>query len=462
MLAAQAKQLLDGEPEGVAEALEVVSGFDDVLVHGLARVGEAQSGALAAFAVALAACPLRDRVAEAVEKVRAGSIGDEHLMALAGGRTALLGAVHDAYLGRLDAALGRTRATWESTGSNVEKESGNLLAGCRSWLSELAITGWRGVGHDLVEACGNAIQAAYAEPKLRRLAVLLDGLASELRAASPTATMEHVPVRRWADLWSRAMLLSQPGALSAPAATTEVSGRLLILGVDIHEHETAVQFQVHGVLEEAGAQPRLVRASISAGKTNTVSGLPLWRLLLGYPQMLKGLADHSVLELSAMPLLPSGDLVWLDDRAAATPEAADPFATARVLLAVAVAPPVPPLQRHPVRIAEPVLLEGQVLEGGSIEGGSIELDPGRLPSCGPLTPELVKSASSCIGLLRWDAGRWHVQPIAVQTLVKKKPVTVHNGQWALGHPDPKVAKASSGAGDTVAILRERAGRLLRK
>lgn len=451
MLAAQAKQLLDGEPDGVAEALEVVRGFDDVLVHGLARVGQAQSGALAGFAAALAASPLRDRVAEAVEKVRAGSVGDEHLMALAGGRAALLGAVHDAHLARLDEALGRARDAWEPGQSTVEVEAGNLFAGCRSWLSELAITGWRGVGHDLVEACGNAIQAAYAEPRLRRLAVLLDGLASELRAASPTATMERVPVRRWADLWARAMLLTQPGALAAPAAT-EVTGRLLILGVDIHEHETAVQFQVHGVLEASGALPRLVRASISAGKTNTVSGLPLWRLLDGYPQMLKGLAEHSVLELSAMPLLPSGDLVWLDDRAAATAETADPFATARVLLSQAVAPAVAPLERHPVRIAEPVL----------IEGDSIDLDLERLPTCGPLTPQLFKSALSCLGLVRWDAGRWLVQPIAVQALVKKQPVTVHNGQWALGHPDPKVAKASSGAGDTVAILRERAGRLLRK
>jgi hypothetical protein len=64
--------------------------------------------------------------------------------------------------------------------------------------------------------------------------------------------------------------------------------------------------------------------------------------------------------------------------------------------------------------------------------------------------------------MRWDAGRWLLQPLAVQATVKKKPTTIHNGQWALGHPDPKVAKASSGKDDPVAVLRERAGRLLRK
>jgi hypothetical protein len=463
MLAAQLKGLLDGGPEGLDEALSILGGLDDALVHGLGRVGEAQAGALAAFAGALAASPLRDRVAEAVEKVRAGSIGDEHLTALAGGRAALLGAVHDAQLARFDAALGRSRAEWAPDLSDVDIPSDNLLAGCRSWLSELAIAGWRGVDHDLVAASGNVIQAAYADPRLRRLAVLLDGLAGELRACSPIATMERLPVRRWADLWSRALLLSQSG--SAPRfSATEVSGRLLILGIDVHEHETAVQFQVHGILESPGASPRLVRTSLSAGKTNTVSGLALWRLLIGYPMMLNGLAKHSVLELSGMPLLPSGDLIWRDDRAAAA-EPADPFATARVLLGGAVAPAVPPLERHPVRIAEPVLAEGYIVHNGSsidLGGSVIELDLGRLPTCGPLTPDLVAASSACLGLLRWDAGRWLMQPIAVQATVKKKPVTVHNGDWALGHPDPKVAKAESGAGDTVAVLRERAGRLLRK
>lgn len=462
MLAAQVKQLLDTEPEGVAEALEIVDGLDDVLVHGLGRIGEAQASALAAFAGSLAATPLRDRVSEAVEKVRAGSLGDEHLAALAGGRAALLGAVHDAQLARFDAALGRSRAEWAAEVSDVDGPSDNLLAGCRSWLTELAITGWQGTGQDLISASGNVITAAYAALRLRRLAVLLDGLAAELRAASPIATMSRLPARRWADLWSRGVLLAQ--SAGAPGfAATEVSGRLLILGVDVHEHETAVQLQVHGVLEVSGGGPRLVRTSISAGKTSTVIGPSIWRLFSGYPMILNGLAKHCVLELSGAPLLPSGDLVWREDKASAA-EPADPFATARVLLGGAVAPAVPPLERHPVRIAEPVLVEGYSVKDGAIDlgGSTIELDALRLPGCGPLSAAAVASSSACLGLLRWDAGRWLLQPLAVQAMVKKKPVTVHNGQWALGHPDPKVAKAASGKDDPVAVLRERAGRLLRK
>lgn len=164
-----------------------------------------------------------------------------------------------------------------------------------------------------------------------------------------------------------------------------------------------------------------------------------------------------------MPLLPGGDLVWENDRARAGEEA-DPFATARLRLAAATPPAVTPLDRHPVRIAEPVLVEGYKSDGRTIDlgGATLDLDLDRLPSAGPLTPALVKASTACIGLVRWDGGRWSLQPLAVQASVKKQPVAAHNGDWALGPTDPKAAKAEARNGDVVAVLRERAGRLLRK
>jgi hypothetical protein len=183
----------------------------------------------------------------------------------------------------------------------------------------------------------------------------------------------------------------------------------------------------------------------------------------GHPVLLGALAGHLALEIDGMPLLPGGDLLWRDDRARAG-DPADPFATARVQLAGAVAPPVPPLDRHPVRIAEPVLLEGYRVRDGAFEldGHRIEADLDRLPGCGPLTPALVNASTACIGLVRWDGGRWLLQPLAVQTQVKRQPVAVHNGDWALGPTDPKAVKAEARHGDAVAVLRERAGRLLRR
>ncbi|MEV5410298.1 hypothetical protein AB0K60_15855 [Thermopolyspora sp. NPDC052614] len=482
MLGTQAAELQDGPPPGVAEALELIDGFDGALAHGFARLGEDHGAALAALAGALAATPLGDRLAEAVAKAAAGSAGEEHLSALAGARTALFGAVHDALLARLDAALGRGRTEWELERGGAEgddpaapaaTEAGNLLAGCRSWLHELAVAGWRGVDHDLVSASSQMLEALLAEPGLRRAAVLLDGLAAELRASCPVGTMEHLPARRWADLWARALLLTQtpPDGGPAPMAAEPVgtaSGRLLILGVDVHEHATAVQLQVHAVLEGDGP-PRLVRTAVAAAKVDTIVGPALWKLFADHPVLLGALAGRVSLDVTDLPLLPGGDLIWQDDRARPG-EPADPFVTARVRLAEATAPAVPPLERHPVRIAEPVLLEGyraSTGDGGSLtftldQGAALPVAVDRLPSCGPLTPQSVAKSTACVGLLRWDAGRWWLQPLAVQSTVKGKTTTAHNGEWALGPTDPKVVKAEARAGDAVAVLRERAGRLLRR
>jgi hypothetical protein len=440
---------IEGTDTGVEEALGLLAAVDDGLVHGFARVDEERAEALAALAGAFGGSPLRERIAEAVDKIAAGSIADEHLLALAAARIALLGAVHDALLARADAALGRERAGWRG-GPGPAASAPHLLTGARSWLRELAITGWRGVDDDLVSASSQVIEAALGDPELRRLAVLLDGLAAELRAGSPIATMEHVPVRRWADLWSRALLLAQDGGRAERAdGAPGVTGRLLVLGVDVHEHATAVQVQVHGVLEAPGAGPRLVRASVAAAKVDTIVGPAVWRLLTGHPTLLTALAERRALDLTDMPLLASGDLVWRDAQARPG-EPADPFTTARVHLAGALAPATPPLERHPVRIAEPVLVE---------DPSTVTFDAWRLPASGPLTAELLGAATACIGLLRWDAGAWTVQPIAVQATVKKKTIAVHTADWALGPDDAKAAKA---AGEAVEVLRERAGRLLRK
>lgn len=462
MLAVQLAELLGTAPAGVEESLGLVAGFDDALVHGFTRIDAERGAALDAMAGALASSPLGAAAADAVGKITAGSASEEHLTVLAGGRIALLGAVHDALLGGLDNALGRARDSWTHP---VPPEREDLLGGCRAWLHELALTGWRGVDHDLVSSADRVIESLLAVPELRRPAVLLDGLAAELRASCPVATADRVPVRRWADLWSRALLLAQAGGRACAAGPAgRVSGRLLVLGVDVHEHDTAVQAQVHAVLEPSGGgEHRLVRASVAAAKVDTISGPAVWKLLGDHPVLLGALAERRVLEVSDMPMLAGGDLVWQDGLAVAG-EPADPFTTARLLLAGAVASAVPPLERHPVRLSEPVLIEGYAVQDGRLEldGNVLDLDLDRLPACGPITPELVAASSACLGLVRWDAGRWKVQPLAVQASVRRKPVQAHNGDWALGPTDPKIVKAEARSGDSVSVLRERAGRLLRR
>ncbi|WP_431882865.1 hypothetical protein [Micromonospora gifhornensis] len=465
MLSTQLAQLQENVPVGLADADAVVAGFDDALVGGFARIGDEAAAALAALAGAVAGTPLHDRVAEAVAKVTAGSFSQEDLAALAGARSALLGAAHDALLGQFDAAVGRERTPW-SAPVGVPAEVSAPRGAARAWLHETAVAGWRGVDHDLLSAVGTPVEAALAEPGLRRLAVLLDGLAAELRASLPVAMMAQVPARRWADLWSRAVLLAQDW--SVPDGDVEtITGRLLPLGVDIHEHGTAIGVQVHGVLEPAdGGAARLVRTTVVAAKVETITGPAVWRLLQAHPVLLAALAQRRAVTVTDLPLH-GGDLRWIDAQARVG-EPADPFAAARLLLGTAVAAATAPLDRHPTAIAEPVLLEGYTVRQDDDrltvewDGRQLPVAVDRLPAAGPLTPALVAASSCCVGLLRFDRGRWLVQPLAVQATVKRKPVEAHNGDWAEGITDPKVAKVEAKAGDAVAVLRERAGRLLRR
>jgi hypothetical protein len=458
--------LLTEPVEGLDEALAAVDAFDRALVAGLLRPQPAQAAGLTELAHAVAATPLAARAAEAAGKAAAGAAGEDHFAALAAARTALLGSVHDALTTRLREAIGRPRVE-EAVPAPGGRQAVNLLAAARSWLSDLARAGWRGIDHDVVSASAQVVSAMLPDPALRRLAVLLDGFAAELAASCPGATLERVPVRRWADLWSRAMLLTLPGAADVPATGT-ATGRLLPLGVDVHEHATAVQAQVHAVFEPAdGTAPRLVRASVSAPKPDTVVGAGLWQLLRPHMSLLAAVGEGRSMNLVDMPVTAEGDVLW-DDEHARPGEPADAFATARVALPTAADAATAPLDRHPARIAVPVFLEGYTVrkdDGAltfTLAGHPLAVDTDRVPAAGPLTPEAVAASGACIGLLRWDAGAFGVQPLAVETTVRRKAVAVHAGGWAGGTTDKTGVRAEKAATAAVTVLRERAGRLLRK
>lgn len=259
------------------------------------------------------------------------------------------------------------------------------------------------------------------------------------------------------------MLASLPGAFCMPM-TYPVTGRLLPLGVDLAEHPTAVQAQVHAVLEPAGGGPaRLVRASVSAPKPDTIIGAGLWQLLRPHMSLLAAVSDGRSMDITDMPVTAEGDLIWADQRARPG-EPADPFVTARVALPAALGQPTAPLDRHPARIAVPVFLDGYAAgtDAFTVAGHRLAVDTDRIPAAGPLTPRAVAASSACIGLLRWDAGVFSVQPLAVLAPVRKQSAAVQAGAWAGGTADKAGIKAEKAAADATAVLRERAGRLLRK
>ncbi|MFE5093792.1 hypothetical protein ACFRCI_26460 [Streptomyces sp. NPDC056638] len=451
---------------GLDEALTAVDAFDRALAAGLLRPQPAQAADLTELARAVEGTPLAARVAEAVEKAADGAASEDHFVALSAARTALLGSVHDALMTRVEEATGRPGSE-ETVPVPGGQQAANLLAAARSWLSDLARSGWQGIDHDMVSGSAQVVSAMLPDPALRRLATLLDGFSAELAASCPGAALERIPARRWADLWSRAMLLTLPGAAGTPMTGT-ATGRLLPLGVDLQEHGTAAQAQVHAVFEPAdGAAPRLLRAGVSVPKPDTVVGAGVWQLLRPHMSLLAAVSEGRSMDLVGMPVTAEGDLLWSDEHARPS-EPADAFATARVALPTATDTATAPLDRHPARIAVPVFLEGYTAQKDddtltfTVAGHPLAVDTDRIPTAGPLTPDAVAASDACIGLLRWDAGTYRVQPLAVETTVRKKAVAIHAGAWAGGTTDKAGVKAEKAATDAVAVLRERAGRLLRK
>ena len=458
---------------GLDEVLAAVDAFDRALVAGLLRPQPVQAAGLSQLAQAVAGTPLASRVAEAAGKAAAGVAGEDHFVALAAARTALLGSVHDALVTQIAEATGRPRDQHAGPAPGGQ-QTANLLAAARSWLSDRARSGWQSLDGDVVSGAAQVVSAMLPDPALRRLATLLDGFAAELGASWPGLAPERIPARRWADLWSRATLLTLPGA-AGPPATGTATGRLLPLGIDLQEHPTAVQAQVHAVFEPADGTgsgfpttgPRLVRASVSAPKPDTVTGVGVWQLLRPHMSLLAAVGEGRSMDLTDMPVTAEGDLIWSDSRARPG-EPADPFATARVALPAATDPATAPLDRHPASIAVPVFLEGYAARKNGdtltfvIAGQPLGVDLDRVPLAGPLAPGTVATSGACIGLLRWDAGAFSVQPLAVEATVRKKAVAVHAGTWAGGTTDSAGVKAEKAATEAMSVLRERAGRLLRK
>ncbi|MER5554607.1 hypothetical protein ABT001_23550 [Streptomyces sp. NPDC002793] len=460
--------LLAEPVDGLDEALEAVEAFDRALVAGLLRPQTAGTAGPTRLADAVTGTPLAARVAEAAAKASAGAADEDHFVALAAARTALLGSVHDALLTLVEDAAGRERGAAEPAPVAAAPPAVNLLNAARAWLSEPARSGWQGLDHDVVSGAAELVSAMLPDPSLRRLAALLDGFAAELAASCPGASAERFPVRRWADLWSRGMLLTVPGAAATPATGT-ADGRLLPLGIDLQEHATAAQAQVHAVFEPADGSPsRLVRAGVSVTKPDTVVGAGIWQLLRPHMSLLAAAGEGRSMELTGMPVTAGGDLVWNDEHARLG-EPAEAFATARVALPTATAPVTAPLDRHPACIAVPVFLDGYTARTDddgvltfTVAGFDLVVDTDRIPAAGPLTPEAVARSGACIALIRWDAGTFTVQPLAVETTVRKKVTSVHAGAWAGGTADKAGVRAEKAATDAAQVLSERAGRLLRK
>lgn len=439
-------QQLAQVPENVRHAATVVAALDQCFLLGFSRLGPDQHEALDAVGRICGGSPLGATVAGAVAALKRNEFVVAHFTALAVARAAIQGAMHDALRAQARAALGRT--TDEEPG--VEAKSADVPAlrnwqeSTRQWLMELALAGFQQLESPTLAPFAATLEQIQGEPKLTRLGALLTGFLNELLSSLPIASLPSVPLYRWVDLWTRGMV----GSLHVPEMTgSKVNGKLTPLAADLRHHGFFVSADIYGLLESTG-KARAVRVTLSSYKVDVLAGREVWRCF-GKPSesLLQGLSEGRTLDVKDATLTDTGGLLW-DGKASL----GKPFKRPDILRRFAPAadgvsgfPSVAPVDRHPVQIAEPVFLD---------KTDELPIATQRLSRAGGLDANRVKGATSLFGLLRFDGGVWAVQPLSV---------TVGSQEYFAGQDAYEAAtEVDRKKGDTLAILRERASRLLRK
>jgi len=440
-------------PEGITETSQLIAQLDESLRFGF--MSGRQTEALATLRRIFSGTSLEALLAESMPALERGEFQEQHFVALAAARAALQGAQYDALRQQARSALGRALdpdATVIAPAAVPEP----LLDSARHWLMELAITGLARVDATAVYPFLTSLAQIRQDPRLARLSFLLTGFVDELLAAIPIARPDDVPLLRWCDLWSTA-LLSAVGVADPPQSRS-VSGKLYPIGVELRERVQLVSVVVYGLLESAdGAE--FVRLTRSRFKVDAIRGHTIWLLFPDVAPLLEGLSQGVALHVRDIELLPSGDIIWDAAKAELGEKSKLLGVAARYLVPQASEPaivkPLPPLDRHHVQLAEPVVLVSYTLVDDTLQladGMAVPLDA-RWNADSELTRDVLTASAVLFGLLRYDAGRWTIQPISVGTRAGKLTFVGQAGAKLFTKP-PK--------SNPVAILEERAGRLLRK
>jgi hypothetical protein len=457
---------------GIAEGNELIAGLDDCLLLGFARLGPTQHEALERLLGAFAGTPVASPLSDALAATKRSEFLVKHFCAIAAARAAIQGAQYDALSQRAAEAMGRKNSGTELAERPPVSPEGQhtaLLSSTQQWLMEVALAGFKNLSAGTSSAFMATLERMQAEVKLTRLASLLTGFLTEL-LATPAGASE-IPVFRWGDLWSRAMIAAQQ--LPSVEAPASVAGTFYPLGVDVRAHAHFASLVVYGVLQ-SGKTRRIVRVPLSSYKVDVIAQTELWQLFRPCADpLLEALAAQKSLEISAMQIFPSGDLVWTGSAKPGSPFDAVEIGRLANAGEANGLPPQPALSRHPVQLGELICLEkcevrpaaepGQFgrtgEDGASLEvvmnGTTLPLATERLGSSSELDFKTLTAAAAMVGLLRFDRGGWAVQPLCVRGKVGKKEVVVATGSKALEFCKKDKSK-------TLATLSERTSKLLRK
>ena len=132
---------------------------------------------------------------------------------------------------------------------------------------------------------------------------------------------------------------------------------LRLLGVDMPANETAIGLAGTSSAIRWKQQTAATGSPTTCARRSTRSSAPACGGCCAATGAAGGGRRAACVDITDMPVTAGGDLVWRDEHAspASPPTRSPPPGCSSPTRPP---PPVPPLERHPVRIAEPVLLEG--------------------------------------------------------------------------------------------------------
>lgn len=444
-------------PASTQPTLNLIADFDQCFLAGFTNLEPSHQETLASVQRIFTGTPLQQPLDDACMAMQQNEFVDRHFAALAAVRGALQGSLFDRLQQHARSVLERTEAVEAVQETTIAEDNFSAFrTSIRHWLMEIALVGYGRLEPTTLLPFTATLEQIQAEPLLIRQAALLTGFFNELINQVPLADSNSVPLYRWVDLWTKAMVDALRPPVSSPP--TPVSGTLELLGLDLHHHANLVSFTAYGVLT-SDSKAQWVRITQSAYKVDAISGDEIWLLFPNAVPLLDALAKNQVLEIGDMPFLPTGDLLWqgevkLGSKYNLMQKAAEYFAVNSNKI---ISPcSITPSDRHPIQLAEPIFLSDYKLDSNNnLTWQDAEVLPvpiERMSSMSQLTVDAIANSTELFGLLRFDAGRFSVQPLAI-TAKKKVIYTGQNAAKLMKNP-PKSS--------TVSILQERASRLLRK
>lgn len=324
-----------------------IANFDRCFTTGFANLNGQLSQAIVSLERVFTGSPLNESLKSARKAISQNEFRVEHFTVLAAARTALQGALFDRL--RQQAFLALKRNNHKEIAANFTKINASVLAekeSIQNWLMEIAIVGFARLDASALIPFAGTLEQIQANSEAIELAALLTGFYQELIEEVPIKEVDNIPVYRWVDLWSRAML---GGSYLLDAI--DVFGNLELFGLDLRQHDNLVSFTIYGLLN-SGDRINAVKMTMSAYKVDAITGDEIWLLFPEANLLLQAFCENKALSIQDMPLLATGDLLW-DSSKAKLSNSFDLMSKAEDFFAVnAVNSFIPyqiyPLDRHPI------------------------------------------------------------------------------------------------------------------